>query len=280
MAALYYNPDRLVGPATARLTRREDRSAQLGRGPENLGNRAAANYRFLNGSAVCPDRSSRVTKSRSARDYQNRRIREPFQFSARLSAGGRWIRTLGSARDRLWFRRLRPFLRRLWKSRRKGPITERDAPSRDQELKVRIHLPPAASLQTFGPQRDFGAPSDLSLYPRRADLGWPRQALVRRALLRARSGREPHCEAAEHRVVAGNLVFFERLVLQSADAVCAQLDDPHPPVRPEGVRPTLCSSNEIRIGGPIPIFIDRGCRFETHTDRRPPLVDIGAFVSD
>jgi hypothetical protein len=30
------------GPATARLTRREDRSAQLGRGPENLGNRAAA----------------------------------------------------------------------------------------------------------------------------------------------------------------------------------------------------------------------------------------------
>jgi hypothetical protein len=34
--------------------------------PENLGNRAAANYRFLNGSAasaVCPDRWSRVTKS-------------------------------------------------------------------------------------------------------------------------------------------------------------------------------------------------------------------------
>ena len=31
------------GPATARLTRREDRSAQLGRGPENLSNRAAAN---------------------------------------------------------------------------------------------------------------------------------------------------------------------------------------------------------------------------------------------
>ena len=27
-----------------------------------------------------------------------------------LCAGGRWIRTLGSARDRLWFRRLRPFL--------------------------------------------------------------------------------------------------------------------------------------------------------------------------
>jgi hypothetical protein len=45
MAALYYNPDRLVGPATVRLTRREDRSAQLGRGPENLGNRAPANYR-------------------------------------------------------------------------------------------------------------------------------------------------------------------------------------------------------------------------------------------
>ena len=62
-----------------------------------------------------------------------------------LPAGGRWIRTLGSARDRLWFRRLRPFLRRLWKSRRKGPITERDAPSCDQELKVRIHLPPAES---------------------------------------------------------------------------------------------------------------------------------------
>jgi hypothetical protein len=40
------------GPVTARLTRREDRSAQLGRGPENLGNRAAANYRFLNGSAA------------------------------------------------------------------------------------------------------------------------------------------------------------------------------------------------------------------------------------
>ena len=51
------------GPATARLTRREDRSAQLGRGPENLGNRAAANYRFLNGSAasaVCPDRSREI----------------------------------------------------------------------------------------------------------------------------------------------------------------------------------------------------------------------------
>ena len=54
------------GPATARLTRREDRLAQLGRGPENLVNRTAANYRSLNGSAasaVCPDRSSRVTKS-------------------------------------------------------------------------------------------------------------------------------------------------------------------------------------------------------------------------
>ena len=37
--------------------------------PRKLGNRAAANYRFLNGSpgsAVCPHRSSRVTKSRSS----------------------------------------------------------------------------------------------------------------------------------------------------------------------------------------------------------------------
>ena len=41
--------------------------------------------------------------------------------------------------------------RRLWKSRRKGRITERDAPSCDQELKVRIHLPPAQSPQTTVP---------------------------------------------------------------------------------------------------------------------------------
>jgi hypothetical protein len=41
--------------ATPRLTRREDRSAQLGRGPENLGNRAAANYRF-------PNRLSRIRR--------------------------------------------------------------------------------------------------------------------------------------------------------------------------------------------------------------------------
>ena len=41
-------------PATPRLTRREDRSAQLGRGPEDLGNRAAANYRFPNRlSLIC-----------------------------------------------------------------------------------------------------------------------------------------------------------------------------------------------------------------------------------
>jgi hypothetical protein len=41
-------PRSVGGPATARLTRGEDRSAQLGRGPENLGNRAAAKYRFPN----------------------------------------------------------------------------------------------------------------------------------------------------------------------------------------------------------------------------------------
>ena len=41
-------------PATLRLTRREDRSAQLGRGPEDLGNRVAANYRFPNRlSLIC-----------------------------------------------------------------------------------------------------------------------------------------------------------------------------------------------------------------------------------
>ena len=63
---------------------------------------------------------------------------------------------LGADRgNRLWFRRLRPFLQRLSKSRRKGPITERDAPSCDQELKVRIHLLPAESpLRTqFGQRR-------------------------------------------------------------------------------------------------------------------------------
>jgi hypothetical protein len=58
------------GPATARLTRREDRSAQLGRGPKTLViGRQRTNYRFLNGSAasaVCPDRSSRVTKASTA----------------------------------------------------------------------------------------------------------------------------------------------------------------------------------------------------------------------
>src|ERR1700719_4289984 len=72
------------GPATARLTRREDRSAQLGRGPENLGNRAAANYRFLNGSAAsaaCPDRSSRVTKSRSSISVMGRFRRSMLSFS-------------------------------------------------------------------------------------------------------------------------------------------------------------------------------------------------------
>ena len=71
-------------PATPRLTRREDRSAQLGRGPENLGNRAAANYRFLNGSAasvVCPDRSSRVTKSRSSINVMGRFRRSMLSFS-------------------------------------------------------------------------------------------------------------------------------------------------------------------------------------------------------
>jgi hypothetical protein len=41
MAAL--QPQSVGGPATARLTRREDRSAPLERGPENLNNRAAAN---------------------------------------------------------------------------------------------------------------------------------------------------------------------------------------------------------------------------------------------
>src|SRR5215472_4057588 len=39
------------------------------------------------------------------------------------------------------------------------------------------------------------------------------------------------------------------------------------------------SSNEIRIAGPIPVFIDRDCQFEAHTDG-PRLVDIGAFASD
>src|SRR6516165_10499750 len=47
-----YTPDRFGGPATAWLSHREDRSAQLGHGPENLGDRAAANYRSLNGSAA------------------------------------------------------------------------------------------------------------------------------------------------------------------------------------------------------------------------------------
>jgi hypothetical protein len=41
MAAL--QPQSVGGPAIARPIRREDRSAQLERGPENLGNRAAAN---------------------------------------------------------------------------------------------------------------------------------------------------------------------------------------------------------------------------------------------
>jgi hypothetical protein len=73
MAAL--QPRSVGGPPTARLTRREDRSAQLERGPENLSNRAAANSRFLNGSAasaVCPDCSSRVTKSRSSINVMGR----------------------------------------------------------------------------------------------------------------------------------------------------------------------------------------------------------------
>src|SRR6516165_269008 len=61
MAALYYNPDRLVGPATARLTRREDRSAQLGRGPENLGNRAAKSVP----KRIFAARTSRPTKRQS-----------------------------------------------------------------------------------------------------------------------------------------------------------------------------------------------------------------------
>jgi hypothetical protein len=72
-----------------------------------------------------------------------------------------------------------------------------------------------------------------------------------------------HCGAAEPRVVAGNPYSSNG---SSADAVCARLDEPHRPVRPEGVRPTLFSSNEIRIAGPIPVFIDRGCPFETHTN--------------
>jgi hypothetical protein len=42
---LPYKPQWVGGPATARgLTHREDRSAQLERGPENLNNRAAANW--------------------------------------------------------------------------------------------------------------------------------------------------------------------------------------------------------------------------------------------
>jgi hypothetical protein len=52
MAAL--QPRSVGGPPTARLTRREDRSAQHGRCSENFGNRAAANYRFLNRlSRIC-----------------------------------------------------------------------------------------------------------------------------------------------------------------------------------------------------------------------------------
>ena len=81
---LILQPRSVGGPATARLTRREGRLAQLGRGPENLGNRAAANYRFLNGSAasaVCPDRSSRVTKSRSSINVMGRFRRSMLSFS-------------------------------------------------------------------------------------------------------------------------------------------------------------------------------------------------------
>ena len=51
------------GPATARLTRREDRSAQLGRGPENLGNRAAANYRSDERQSLETKPMSRGTES-------------------------------------------------------------------------------------------------------------------------------------------------------------------------------------------------------------------------
>ena len=68
------------GPATARLTRREDRSAQLGRGPKTL----VIGYRFLNGSAasaVCPNRSSRVTKSRSSINVMGRFRRSMLSFS-------------------------------------------------------------------------------------------------------------------------------------------------------------------------------------------------------
>jgi hypothetical protein len=64
------------GPATARLTRRKDRSAQLGRGPKTLViGRQRTIGSLLNGSAasaVYPDRSSRVTKSRSSTNIMGR----------------------------------------------------------------------------------------------------------------------------------------------------------------------------------------------------------------
>ena len=52
-----------MGRQLARLTRREDRSAQLGRGPENLGNRAAAKYRFLTAQPRLPSKLGRSRNS-------------------------------------------------------------------------------------------------------------------------------------------------------------------------------------------------------------------------
>jgi len=71
-------------PATPRLTRREDRSAQLGRGPEDLVIGRQRTIGFLTGSAasaVCPDRSSRVTKSRSSINVTGRFRRSMLSFS-------------------------------------------------------------------------------------------------------------------------------------------------------------------------------------------------------
>jgi hypothetical protein len=73
-------------PATPRLTRREDRSAQLGRGPEDLVIGRQRTIGFLTGSAasaVCPDRSSRVTKSRSSINVTGR-----FSRLRKKSVGG------------------------------------------------------------------------------------------------------------------------------------------------------------------------------------------------
>jgi|SRR6516162_189088 hypothetical protein len=106
-------------------------------------NAALIEVRFSLGCRRCAGRAQRSFDGKQIMRSNNARR---FKRNRKL-AGGRWIRTPVPRETGYGFGGFGPFSGVFGSP--VGRDTERDAPSCDQELKVRIHLPPAESLQTF-----------------------------------------------------------------------------------------------------------------------------------